>query len=259
MLKKIDDAIYGAERALTVLLVAMMVIAVFVDVTHRKFSEPVGNVERFLGSLFPSIPAETLDVWLAPLIVFLLFFGMVYLAFRTAEVEPRVQRPKALGYALAVAVASAIFIKLLLAALPNGLIFSQKMALCFMLWVGFLGASMATREGNHIVFEVADRIWPDKVKKQVRWTAAGSAIAFCLFLAILGIAYTSHVYTDWAESDGVSGRFEGFDVPQWTVYGFLPIPFFVMAWRFAIYGVFTTEIAAPVVTGAPETKGEVAS
>ena len=56
MLKKIDDAIYAAERGLTVLLIALMASAVFVDVTHRKFSEPVGNLERILGALLPISP-----------------------------------------------------------------------------------------------------------------------------------------------------------------------------------------------------------
>lgn len=246
MLKKIDDAIYAAERLLTVVLIALMASAVFIDVTHRKFNEPVGNLERLLGAFLPVSP-EMLDQWIAPAALLLLVFAVAYGAFRTAEVTPRIPRPRAVGYAAATAVGGAFAVKILLVALPNGLIFSQKMALCMLLWVGFLGASMATREGNHIVFEVADRIWPKSIQKQVRFIAAGSAVLFSLALAVLAVAYTSHSYADWAESGGVSGRFEGFDVPQFTVYGFLPIPFAVMAFRFALYGVFTTEIAAPVV------------
>lgn len=253
MLKKIDDAIYAAERGLTVLLIALMASAVFVDVTHRKFSEPVGNLERILGAFLPISP-EMLDQWVAPGVLLLLVFLVAYGAFRTAEVTPRIPRPRAAGFAAATAIGGALAVKVLLVALPNGLIFSQKMALCMLLWVGFLGASMATREGNHIVFEVADRIWPRKIQKQVRFVATASAVLFSVGLAVLAIAYTSHSYADWAESGGVAGRFEGFDVPQFTVYGFLPIPFLVMAFRFALYGVFTSDIGGPAEPALEEKK-----
>lgn len=244
MLQKIDDAIYKAERALTLFLIAAMAVAVFIDVTHRKFSEPVGNVERVLSGVLP-MSQEAIHSYAAPVVLLLLAFAVAYGAFRTAETEPRIPRNKALGYAAATAVGGAVFVKLLLVALPNGLIFSQKMALCMLLWVGFIGASMATREGNHIVFEVADRIWPAKIRGLIRHIAAGVAVVFCLALAGLAVAYVSHHYADWAESDGVAGVFEGFAVPIWTVYGFLPIPLTIMAFRFARLGVLSMEIEAP--------------
>lgn len=242
MLRKIDDAIYAAERWLTLALISVMALAVFVDVTHRKFSEPVGQVESLLARFLPVSP-EVLDAWIAPAALLLLTFALVYFAVRSMEVEPRIAPGRALAAAAGIAVGLAVSVKLLLVLLPNGLIFSQKMALCFMLWVGFLGASMATREGNHIVFEVADRIWPRKWQPAVKWITRVIAAAFCIALAVLAVSYTSHHYRDWTESDGVAGVFEGFAVPIWTIYGFLPIPLLIMAFRFLFLGVFTSELA----------------
>ena len=252
MLKKIDDAIYAAERILTLGLIACMALAVFLDVTHRKFNEPVGNIERVLTHFLPMEQA-TIHTWLVPVVLMLLTFGLCYAGFRTAETTPPIPRNKALGYSVATALGLVVFVKGLLFLLPNGLIFSQKMALCMLLWVGFIGASMATREGNHIVFEVADRIWPARIRPYVKHVAAGSAVVFCLGLSALAISYTSHHYRDWADSQHVAGVFEGFPAPIWMVYGFLPVPLAIMAFRFARLGVLSTEIDVPKVEGQEPT------
>ena len=43
---------------------------------------------------------------------------------------------------------------------PNGLVWSQPVALGLLLWVALIGATLSTKARAHIALEVADKIWP---------------------------------------------------------------------------------------------------
>ena len=224
-LRKFDDVVFKAECLLIVVLMAAMAIAVFGDTMHRTFNGIEG----------------------LPIVLLLVTFVVAYGAFITAELPVPLPRPQALARAAGTTVALAAGIWVLLRLLPNGLIWSQRMALCFMLWVGFVGASIATRQHAHIVFEVADRIWPARVQPAVKLVAKLVPFLFCLYLALLAFTHTRYHYGDWVESDGVAGVFEGWPAPKFLVYGFLIFPFTVMAYRFLLHGVGNAEITADML------------
>ena len=54
---------------------------------------------------------------------------------------------------------------------------------------------------------------------------------------MLAAAHAREHYLEWASSDGAAGLFEGFRAPRWIIFGFLPVPFAVMALRFLAFGV----------------------
>lgn len=239
-LRKFDDVVFRFECLLIVVLMAAMALAVFGDTMHRTFNGIEG----------------------VPFLLLLVTFVVCYAALTTAELPTPFTRPQALARAAGLTAAIAAGIWLLLTLLPNGLIWSQRMALCFMLWVGFVGASIATREHAHIVFEVADRIWPVKVQPVVKTIAKLVPFLFCLYLALLAFTHTRYHYGDWVESEGVAGVFEGWPAPKFLVYGFLMFPFTVMAYRFLLHGVGNAEITADMLKvkgtegpGAPEEAG----
>lgn len=242
-LRRLDHAVYSIERLLIVGLLALMASAVFADAMHRVFSAGEGRVERLLVALLPEAQAELARRVLAPALIVLVTWGLVYLAFRTAErKEPMARKPAAV-YATLVTAALGGATQALVHGLPNGLVWSQQMALCFMLWVGFLGASLATRDRTHIALEVAGKIWPARMKPAVDVLCRVVAAGFCLFLAVLSVKFTIWHYGEWAESEGAAGVFEGFEVPRFAIFGFLPIPFAIMTLRFLGYGVTPPEDA----------------
>lgn len=246
ILRRFDDVVLRFERGLIVVMLAAMTLAVFGDTMHRIFNSPVGKIDSFLLSVAPSLAGSSKPISLA--IWFVLAVAVTYTAIRTRDRVELMPRGKALGWAVAIAAGAWLAIRLLILLMPNGLIWSQRMALSFMLWIGFVGASIATREGAHIVFEVADRIWPARIMPGVKMIARLVPTAFALFLALLTLGHTRYHYRDWAESGHVAGVFEGFAVPKWTVYGFLVFPFLMIAFRFLLHGV---KMADPV-DQAPE-------
>jgi TRAP-type C4-dicarboxylate transport system permease small subunit len=119
---------------------------------------------------------------------------------------------------------------LLLTALPNGLVWGPAVSLACMLWVGFLGASLATYDKKHLALEMADKIWPASWQRGVKslafaLTAAG--VALVLWLAWLSI--NDH-YSAWLVNP-LTGQLLPTEIPKWTVFTVLPWTFAVMTLR----------------------------
>jgi TRAP-type C4-dicarboxylate transport system permease small subunit len=231
------------ERALIVGLLAVMAGAVFLDALHRVFSAQEGRLERLLVALAPSVAAGAVRAVVAPLVLALATFGVSYAAIRSTRPEGR--KARALLAALGITAGLAAATQLLVRGLPNGLVWSQQMALCLMLWVGLMGASLAARERGHIAFELAGKIWPARLRRPAEWLARVISAGFSLFLAVLAVAFTGEHYREWADSGGEAGLFEAFRVPRFVIYGFLPFPMTVMGLRFLGHGVRAPEESQP--------------
>jgi len=205
--------------------------AVFLDALHRVFSAEEGRLERLLVAILPAGLEAVVRGGIAPAVLLLGTFLVAHGALRARQVR----RPwlAAAGITLALTLA----VQLLVRGLPNGLVWSQQMALCFMLWVGMMGASLGTRDRAHIAFELAGKLWPRRLRRPAELLARIVSAAFALFLAFLAAAFTREHYLEWSSSNGAAGLFEAFRVPRFAVYGFLPFPLTVMGLRFLGYGV----------------------
>jgi TRAP-type C4-dicarboxylate transport system permease small subunit len=225
--------------------------SVFLDALHRLFAADEGRLERLLLAMLPDAAADPVRRFLAPAALFLATLALVYGALRSrqaglVEGEPPAGRPLAgrrrrLLQALALTVALALGTRLLVWLLPNGLVWSQQMALCLMLWVALAGASLGAREHAHITFELAGALWPRPLRRPVEGLARVIAAAFVLFLALLAALHAREHYLEWQSSGGEAGLFEAFRVPRGLIFGFLPLPLCSLALRFAAYGVRAPE------------------
>jgi TRAP-type C4-dicarboxylate transport system permease small subunit len=216
-----------------------MVGSVFLDALHRIFAADEGRLERLVVALLPGAWERAGRAAIAPLLLVLAAFGVSYGALRTRH--PEGTRRRALATAALATVALAGATQLLVRGLPNGLVWSQQLALCFLLWVGLAGASLATRERAHIAFELAGRIWPRRLQRPAELLARAAAAGFSLFLAVLAAAHAREHYLEWASSGRVAGVFEGARLPRWLLFAFLPLPLAVMGLRFFAYGVRAPE------------------
>lgn len=94
------------------------------------------------------------------------------------------------------------------------------------LWIAFVGASLATRQGRHIAIDVVSRLMPPKAR---RWLAAVLNAAACVITVLLASAAWAFVAF---ERLGGSFLFQG--LPIWWVQIIIPVGFGLMAFRFGL-------------------------
>ena len=101
---------------------------------------------------------------------------------------------------------------------------ATKMALFLMIWSGFLGASIATKQRKHLSIDVAGRATTPNGKKIANFFANVIAAVFCFVLArvCLDLTLESREYGD---KEGV------FPIPIWIVQLMMPISLSVMGCR----------------------------
>lgn len=227
LLKTIDEGLYRAERWVCLALLAVMSLAVFLDAVHRQASGE-GRLEQLFSRALSGEGAKVASTAALAAIAWLL----VYAALRTARME---KRPSARTSAAIAAIAVAVLwglVKLLVAAFPNGLIWAQPLGLSGMLWVGFIGASMATKEGNHLSLEIMEFVWRGRARDRIGRAGAVAAASFCLLLGWLSLRQVLIEHEEWASTEGAVGMLSGFEVPRFAVFAILPWAFLVMALRF---------------------------
>jgi C4-dicarboxylate transporter DctQ subunit len=107
-----------------------------------------------------------------------------------------------------------------------GLTWSEPLVRYLVLWVGFLGAALAVREGRHITIEVA-ALW--STARDSRTLRAASHLVSTGVCALLAYAAARFVH-DEAQID--SRTF--LDLPIWVPELVIPFTFAVMAFRFLL-------------------------
>ncbi len=92
------------------------------------------------------------------------------------------------------------------------------------LWVGFLGASLATREQKHINIDLFGRLLPEKGKQISRMVTNLFSVFICLLL-------TDASWT-FVQDEKMIGTILFEDIPTWYFQIIIPIGFFLMSFRF---------------------------
>lgn len=108
----------------------------------------------------------------------------------------------------------------------GGLSWAEPVLRALVLWLGLLGAMVATRSGGHIRIDVLGRLLPPRwARLNARLVDTVSA-AVCALLAYQGGRL---VIMDWQDATPAFGA-----VPAWVVESAIPLGFTVMALRFAL-------------------------
>src|SRR5262245_46937823 len=98
-----DRGFAAFERALVVVLLALMVGAVVLDAMHRVFAAGEGRLERLLVALTPDLAHAAVRAVVAPGLLLLATFGALYGAVRTREPAGRRRRAALLAATFALA------------------------------------------------------------------------------------------------------------------------------------------------------------
>jgi len=104
------------------------------------------------------------------------------------------------------------------------------------LWVGFIGASLATREQKHINIDIFSRFMSDKGKNIVRLITNLFSVFICYLLADASWTFV--------QDEQLQGTVIFADIPAWYFQTILPIGFFLMAFRFLV---FTLDNTAAII------------
>lgn len=111
----------------------------------------------------------------------------------------------------------------------SGIDWAEPLLRLLVLWVGMLGAMLATHDDKHIRIDVVSRyLSPGKRRVSYHITELVSAVV----AALLAYYSARFVYFEW--QDGTEA-FNG--MPAWLAEVILPIGFSVMALRFALHTV----------------------
>jgi len=122
------------------------------------------------------------------------------------------------------------FLQVLLRNIFNeGILWGDILLRHLVLWVGFIGASLATREQKHINIDLFGRFVSEKGKKVVRLVTNLFSVFICYVLA--NASWT------FVQDEKMVGTEIFSDIPAWYFQTIIPIGFFLMAFRFLILSI----------------------
>ncbi len=213
MLRKLDDQWARVEKVIIVAGFLVMSAVVFLDVVYRLSADRAWQSPRNL------------------VILAAVGIGLVAFAIRTGK--PETPLANAFGYGAVGTVATFFGCWALVRLMPGGFVWAQTLALVLTIWVGFIGASLATKENKHLKVDAAEKLFKGETKRWVAFVAETLTALFTGAMAVLSLMYCKFHYDNWRESGGVSGTFESLPLPMFIAYGVLPLSFAVMSARFA--------------------------
>jgi TRAP-type C4-dicarboxylate transport system permease small subunit len=224
-----NQKIYTCEKYAAGAVACAMVAVMCVDVLHRVLSRVPGRSALLLYPLFKkwgfSGPLHTLDAWLS----WGLGVGVMYMCIRAAW-KPSwslgLQRLSALSLACGVIFMLHTWVH----RMPEGWVWAPYFALCGLLWMGMLGASMAMHAGQHLALEMGDKLWPVSMRGHVRMLNGVCVCLFCAGLAFLACISVYEHYLAWSHVQGAD-VIPALNIPKWCVFMVIPYAFASMAVR----------------------------
>ncbi len=238
----VDHWIYRVETVVVVTFLILMSILVFTDVVYQLsvtlsqyFDAGDSNGYSLSGVLAAFVGAMGWAAskkkdrpagmragialgWIAgsALFAYLLLVlesSTVYRLVLVAFAIPIALKFKELGESkrLGVFIVSAVIAFIVFGNLPTGFSWAQSYSLLMLLWVGFLGASMAARERRHLRVDLARKTLPPE---KLPWFNTASYLAAAAFSAV--VLYLSFEYIFGFQSSYIKPIWE---VPSWMPAG----------------------------------------
>jgi TRAP-type C4-dicarboxylate transport system permease small subunit len=110
--------------------------------------------------------------------------------------------------------------------LSTGLAWGDELVRNLVLWTGFIGAAVATREGKHISIDVVSRWISGKRKTVIEIITNGFSMSVCALLTFAALKFVRN------EIQMKSVLF--LEIPSWASEIILPVTFGVMTFRFCL-------------------------
>ncbi len=219
VLDRLDDAWVRVERGVVALMLAVMGVVVFLDVLHRMSTRA--------GSVFAN-----------PFAVAVLGGGVGILALRTRGATHAVAKGALLGVALAGGQLALVHF------VPNGMVWSQTVALALTLWLGTMGASIAAHQRRHLALDIGSKLWPAWLAPKIAALGHLCTAVFCAAVLVLawrslfgyevGGAHVDGHIGAWVNSQHAAGVLTGTAIPKWAAMAAIPYGMAVLTVRFSL-------------------------
>jgi TRAP-type C4-dicarboxylate transport system permease small subunit len=108
----------------------------------------------------------------------------------------------------------------------TGLSWGDELVRNLVLWTGFIGAAIATREGKHISIDVFSRWISPKGKNGVEIITNGFSLLICVILTFAALKFV--------RNESQMGDILFLGIPSWVSEVILPLTFGVMSFRFCL-------------------------
>ena len=110
--------------------------------------------------------------------------------------------------------------------LASGIFWADELLQHLVLWLGFLGASLATREQRHLSIDVLSHFLPRRWRLGLGLLLNTAALVLCALL----------VQAAWGlvRSEYAAGTMLTFGVPAWLAQSIIPLGFGMITLRFAL-------------------------
>ena len=111
-----------------------------------------------------------------------------------------------------------------------GLLWGDTFLRHLVLWVGFLGAAVATSENGHFAIDIVRKSLPDRAKKYAA-VATGLFASACLFALSDGAV---KFFRDGYQAKSALFTVNNFEVPAWWMDLIIPAGFILLSVHFAL-------------------------
>jgi C4-dicarboxylate transporter DctQ subunit len=108
----------------------------------------------------------------------------------------------------------------------TGITWGDQFVRYLVVWVGFIGAALATREGKHITIEVVSQWLSTQANQYIRLFSHLLSAFICGLLTLAALKFV--------RLEAQMGGTVFFRLPAWTPQVVIPITFALMAFRFAL-------------------------
>ena len=111
----------------------------------------------------------------------------------------------------------------------TGLSWGDPLVRYMVLWVGFIGASLAAKEDSHISIDVFSRWVPDRGKAFIQTVSHLFSCFICALLTFAAIVFV--------RNEARLGSVPFLGIPAWVLQLIIPVAFGLMTLRFALRSV----------------------
>lgn len=119
----------------------------------------------------------------------------------------------------------------------SGLSWADPMLRILVLWVGMVGAILASRENNHISMNILTHFLPAKVKRAVK-------VLVDIFTSLVSAIIAYHSFK-FVLSEYQVGTIAFASVPSWLCESIIPAAFTIIALRYLIFALWHSRMVVP--------------
>ena len=108
----------------------------------------------------------------------------------------------------------------------SGILWGDFLVRILLLWIGLVGAMVASRQGNHINIDLVTRYLPPRVKCTVNFIVELSTTMVCVVVFYYSLKFVQMEFTYGGSAFA--------QVPVWLCQTIIPFAFFVIALRYLL-------------------------